>query len=103
MEVSVILGEYTWDQAKTAALNYRGGGYSDWRLPTKEELALVYRNLRLRNLGAMGNNYHWSSAPNNSIFMGTDNPYAWGQSFSDGRQSYDRKITPYTVRAVRAF
>jgi hypothetical protein len=28
----------TWDQARTYIKNYRGAGYTDWRMPTKSEL-----------------------------------------------------------------
>jgi len=31
-----------WPAAKAYAVNYRGGGYTDWRLPTPEELAALY-------------------------------------------------------------
>lgn len=31
-----------WADAKSYCENYRGGGYTDWRMPTKEELAGLY-------------------------------------------------------------
>ncbi|MFZ4437555.1 MAG: caspase family protein [Syntrophales bacterium] len=31
-----------WENAKSYCENYRGGGYSDWRMPTKNELARLY-------------------------------------------------------------
>jgi hypothetical protein len=31
-----------WAEAKSYCENYRGGGYTDWRLPTQEELARLY-------------------------------------------------------------
>jgi len=31
-----------WDDAKSYCENYRGGGYKDWRMPTKDELAGLY-------------------------------------------------------------
>jgi hypothetical protein len=69
MEVSEKLsGEYTWFEAITAARNYKCGGYSDWRLPTKDELNLVYQNLRRNNLGNMGDSWHWSSSEGNGKF-----------------------------------
>jgi TolB-like protein len=96
MECSEILGILTWDQAVSTARNYRGGGYSDWRLPTPEELNLIYTNLRRKNLGGMGDNVHWS-------FLQTDTGNAWAQAFGDyGRQFLDKR-TPLSVRAVRAF
>jgi fibronectin type 3 domain-containing protein len=85
MEVSGILGTVSWSEALTLARNYKGGGYSDWRLPTKDELNLVYQNLRAKNIGNLGNNWHWSSSENYS----TD---AWGQDFSDGRQSSSTRV-----------
>jgi hypothetical protein len=29
----------SWEDAKSYCENYRGGGYSDWRMPTQDELA----------------------------------------------------------------
>jgi hypothetical protein len=34
--------DITWDDAKRYCENYRGGGYIDWRMPTKGELAGLY-------------------------------------------------------------
>jgi TolB-like protein len=31
-----------WANAKSYCENYRGGGYTDWRMPTQEELAWLY-------------------------------------------------------------
>jgi hypothetical protein len=31
-----------WADAKSYCENYRGGGYTDWRMPTQEELARLY-------------------------------------------------------------
>ena len=33
-----------WAEAKRYCENYRGGGYSDWRMPTQDELAGLYDN-----------------------------------------------------------
>jgi hypothetical protein len=96
MEVSGILGEQNWSSALSTARNYRGGGYSDWRLPTKDELNLIYQNLRAKNIGSLGDNWHWASS-------GSNNSNAWGQRFSDGSQVYDAKNSTNSVRAVRAF
>ena len=32
----------SWDDAKLYCENYQGGGYSDWRMPTQDELASLY-------------------------------------------------------------
>lgn len=34
--------DVTWQEAKAFCENYRGGDYSDWRMPTKDELAGLY-------------------------------------------------------------
>ena len=31
-----------WQDAKYYCINYQGGGYTDWRLPTQDELAELY-------------------------------------------------------------
>lgn len=95
LECSDLLGEATWECAKELCKNYRGGGYSDWYLPTKEELNYIYQNLR--KTGKIGGDtWYWSSSSNL-------NNTAWYQRFSDGYQGSYSKNTAYSVRAIRAF
>jgi TolB-like protein len=102
MEVSGILDSCTWGQAKFVVRNYRGGGYSDWRLPTKDELNIVYQNLRAKNIGNLGDSGHWSSTEWYGKNRTYDGPYF--QNFSDGRQYINSGGTSFnSVRAVRAF
>jgi TolB-like protein len=98
MECSGELGRHTWQIAVTLAQNYDGGGFSDWRLPTKDELNLMYVNLKARNLGGFTNILYWSSSE-------TFSRGAWYQRFNDGSQDYTNyyKDYPSAVRAVRAF
>jgi hypothetical protein len=35
-------GPITWEGAKRYCRNYKGGGYTDWRMPTQEELTGLY-------------------------------------------------------------
>jgi TolB-like protein len=73
-------------------------GYKDWFLPSKDELNLMYTNLKQKGLGGFSNSWYWSSSqPNNST--------AWLQRFSDGSQhlNYASNDTTFSVRAVRAF
>ena len=78
------------------------GGYSDWYLPSKYELNLMYKNigqgnaLGLGNVGGFANNFYWSSTEDDSYS-------AWSQYFLSGYQLDDPKGTNYYVRAVRAF
>lgn len=71
-------------------------GYTDWYLPSKDELNKLYTYLKLNNLGGFANNFYWSSSEFNENT-------AWRQYFSDGIQSNFNKSSIHYVRAVRAF
>ena len=92
-----IEAECTTDgTAADICANLSLGGYSDWFLPSKDELNLMYTNLKVAGFGGFNGNYYWSS----SEYSAT---YAWRQYFGcgtsdDGTKDYDR-----WVRAVRAF
>lgn len=95
-EVSEVLGTASWDDAIELCKAYRGGGYDDWHLPTKDELNLIYQNLRKTEKIA-GDDWHWSSSQ-------YYDDGAWSQKFSNGSQPNDYgKSNYYCVRAVRAF
>jgi hypothetical protein len=70
------------------------GGYSDWYLPSKDELNKLYLNKVA--IGGFANNYYWSSTEDGSNG-------AWRQNFSNGYQNGNDKNGNYFVRAVRAF
>ena len=71
------------------------GGYSDWYLPSKDELNMLYLN-RIA-IGGFTINYYWSSSE-------YDNNLAWVQFFFNGDQSFNFfKNSSTYVRAVRAF
>lgn len=73
------------------------GGFSDWFLPSKDELNLMYTNLHSRGLGGFQPNDYWSSSE-------TDANDARTQYFKDGSQSIaNYKYNTFRVRAVRAF
>lgn len=73
-------------------------GYSDWFLPSKDELNLMYVHLKTQGLGSFLDDYYWSSSEYNADM-------AWDQSFWLGWQLYHEKYYTgyYYVRAVRAF
>ncbi|MCL1814682.1 MAG: DUF1566 domain-containing protein [Treponema sp.] len=96
MECSGELGRYRWNDAVPAAQNYTGGGFTDWRLPTRKELDLLYQNLKENQLGEFSNGYHWASLEYNRIS-------AWSQRFDDGYQVTNFKRLTYAIRAVRSF
>jgi hypothetical protein len=70
--------------------------YSDWYLPSKAELNLMYLNLYTQSLGGFAADYYWSSSEDN---VGL----AWRQHFAYGSQHNDGKDYPVYVRAVRSF
>lgn len=72
-------------------------GYSDWFLPSKDELALMYTNLKVNGLGSFTISMYWTSSEYNN----SEN--AWVQDFNHGQQSITAKGAPYSVRAARAF
>lgn len=78
------------------------GAYTDWFLPSKDELNLMYKNIGpgapspLTNIGNFAGYSYWSSSE-------FDDYYAWYQNFSGGYQYNFYKTGSYYVRAVRAF
>jgi hypothetical protein len=74
----------------------------NWFLPSKDELNLMYINLKQKGKGNFQNVYYWSSSEYSDLF-------AWAQNFSNGTQDTDGdwyrkgKISVYSVRAARRF
>ena len=80
---------------------YSNDGYTDWYLPSKDELNKLY--LSQSAIGGFGSDdYYWSS----SEYAANKNG-AWVQGLGggsvDGLQSSTSKGSPHRVRAVRSF
>jgi len=69
-------------------------GYSDWFLPSKDELSQLYSKKNV--VGGFTDNCYWSSCQ-------YDNTAAWVMCFPVGFQSHAVKNTTRSVRAIRAF
>ncbi len=69
-------------------------GYSDWFLPSKDELNQMYAQRTV--IGNLEYHSYWSSSEESVN-------YAWFQYFNGSNQYNDPKNTNYFVRAVRAF
>ena len=69
-------------------------GYSDWYLPSKDELNLM--QIQKNIIGGFVSYYYVSSSEYNALC-------AWNQWFPDGIQYYLYKDSAYYVRAIRAF
>jgi len=71
-------------------------GYSDWFLPSIDELFLMYTNLYAKGLGGFKDCFYWSSSH--------DKYGVWVVSFYYGSKSnQDRNENSIRTRAVRAF
>lgn len=88
------LGKLTWTVAQRKCASYRVGGFTQWRLPTQDELSLLYLNRK--HLGGYTSNIYWSSTEE-----GKD--IAWGQNFTNGSKGKFDKQSDCYVRAVHAF
>tara|TARA_B110000211_G_scaffold181957_1_gene205946 strand:+ start:21 stop:1247 length:1227 start_codon:yes stop_codon:yes gene_type:complete len=101
--IDIEAGCTTSGTAADICANLTLGGFSDWFLPSKDELEEMYLNigqgdaLGLGNVGGFANNYYWSSTE-------VDLNDAWAQDFYSGLQFVSNKNDYYgSVRAVRAF
>jgi hypothetical protein len=83
------LGEMNWSDAKKKCAGLGAG----WRLPTKDELELLYENKI--SIGGFANNFYWSSTDRASK--------AWCQNFGNQTADYAPKVNVGYVRAVRDF
>ena len=97
-------GDTETSYAAGLARAYTGGGYSDWFLPSKDELNKMYTNKATINTTASANGGSNLSA--NSYWSSTEYDYhdAWYQEFDgNGFQLLNSKFDWLDVRAVRAF
>jgi hypothetical protein len=79
-----------WIDANKACADLGKG----WRLPTKDELNLIYKNKD--KIGGFAINQFWSSTE-------YDTSQAWLQAFDNGSQDFYIKGYEPCVRAVRSF
>jgi hypothetical protein len=79
---------------------YTSGGYDDWYLPSKDELAKLYE-MKLLGLGNFSDAKYWSSSE-----MGDTSPFkyfVWSINFSNGTPSNTDGSPLNRVRAIRSF
>jgi hypothetical protein len=89
-------GGTTTSYAAGLARAYTGGGYTDWYLPSKNELGLVF-NSKSSIGGFSGYGDYWSSSEkssNNAFFQ---------EFYGFGFQANTGKDQRYRVRAIRSF
>ena len=88
-------GPTATNYAAGLARAYTGGGYSDWYLPSKNELNKLFLNKA--SIGGFIADYYWSSSED------TSSSNAWSQDFGSAYQYNGPKRYPEYVRAVRSF
>ncbi len=102
--IITVQGATETSYAAGLARAYTGGGYTDWFLPSKDELIKMYLKKGDINTTALANGgsnfatvYYWSSTEAGKYD-------AWIKFFSNANsQGFGDKSFTYNVRAVRAF
>lgn len=101
--IAIIANHGAGTYAANLCDNYTVGSYSDWFLPSKDELNEMYLNkvaidsAVIENGGTAFENYnYWSSTE-------LDENNSWDQNFTNGAQNSISKFSAYLVRAVQAF
>lgn len=89
-----LSGTADWDEAIQCCIDYHAGGFTDWRLPSLDELNILYQNKSLA--GSFERFSYWSSTEYAEHF-------AWFQNFYTGIQDNDFKDNTCYVRAIRNF
>jgi len=95
-------------ETETAAqlcVNLNFGGFTDWFLPSLDELALMFQNLARKGVGGfgLGNDYYGADRYWSSSQYRHPNP-EWVQfMYISGHPAAAAHWVPYHVRAVRAF
>jgi hypothetical protein len=88
----------SFNQAQEYARRLVAHGHNDWRVPTKSELNLLFRNRRaIQGFDISGSHpagRYWSSSHHLAY-------HVWAQRFSDGHQFYYVKINGSSLRCIR--
>jgi hypothetical protein len=87
-------GNIAASSAGVYASEFTFNGYSDWFLPSKDELNQLY--IQRDSVGGFANDLYWSSSEFSS-------GRAWRQDFPSGGQANSLKPPNFRVRPVRSF
>jgi hypothetical protein len=97
-------GFWRWKEGMEYAAELDAHGHTDWRLPSRAELHVLYQN---RDKGALKGTFdesggefvgwYWSSTEHPD-----DAGAAWMERFSDGNRDWDWKVIDASVRPIRS-
>ncbi len=86
-----------WAEAQTLCTDYAANGYTDWQLPTKNDLELLYAGAQNNTGITYTSTLYWSSTEASATQVYT-------KSFGTGTNFTTSKTTSiYNVRPVRSF
>ena len=104
---------YEWFQAFDFAPSYSSEGYTDWYLPSLEELELMFNTIGQGgpegNIGEFADGWYWSSDALIEVPVGLMpdaiiiGDYAWYVDFNNGNSNYYHKNINQRVRVIRSF
>ncbi len=99
-------GSSVFLNAESLAKSYKGGGFNDWYLPSRDELDKMYinkevlENAALLNGGDKFSSYLWSSEPNYDSYLYDS---GWYIVFRKGSWEASVEGDHSSVRAIRKF
>ncbi len=95
--------QYTWDNADSYCGSLTYAGYSDWRMPTPQELLTIVDNSKYEP--AIDTTYFPDTTPRGYFWSSSSQSdstnYAWGVDFFFGSVSGNNKANDKYVRCVR--
>lgn len=98
--LDIITADDTPDKAADACSTYtiinNGVTYSDWYLPSIDELNLIYTNLKQNNLGGLESEWYWSSSESSAL-------KSWTFAFGSGSSYLNSKNVSNYIRPVRSY
>jgi hypothetical protein len=89
------------NSAAQVCYNLTFNGFSDWFLPSLDELKIMHDNLKVRQVGNFRNDFYWSSSQNNHFISWEI--YTWNIDFLDGSTWSTNRRNECRVRAIRYF
>ena len=104
LEAAPVEFEFTanWNSAVDMVKLLNINGFTDWRLPDRDELSFMYLNLKQKGLGDFGTDTYWSSSEEQKLLT-----FTIYQNFGNGlvlaADRLGRGLVSYKVRAVRQF